>query len=293
MLISVVARGRLSVVGDEVRHLGTIEGREIPGTDAPVPPHATPPPPPAPPSEPRPSESAPSSTPQQGAPAPPQHPPPTGPPVVPAGPGPVPAGGDLAAYPPPTGPPLRVHRTAAAKAEVVGALHDIRDAHRRGPKPNSRPLPRWVERMAWVLDDAFPVPATGGRRVGIDGFITLIPGVGDAIGVVLSMVVVTAGVLAGVSWPTIIRMLLNVAFEGVIGLIPFAGVVFDMAYKANDRNVRLIEADLADRRATRRSSLGVIAALVFTTVVGFVMMVALTLLGITVMVWIIWKLLGN
>ena len=107
------------------------------------------------------------------------------------------------------------------------------------------------------------------------------------------MVVVTAGVLAGVSWPTIIRMLVNVAFEGVVGLIPFAGVVFDMAYKANDRNVRLVEADLADRSATRRSSLGVIAALVFTTVVGFLMMVVLSLLGIALMVWFVWKLLGN
>ena len=66
-----------------------------------------------------------------------------------------------------------------------------------------------------------------------------------------------------------------------------------MAYKANDRNVRLIEADLADRAATRRSSLGVILALVLTSIVGFVMMVVLSLLGITVMVWILWKLLGG
>jgi hypothetical protein len=146
--------------------------------------------------------------------------------------------------------------------------------------------------MAWVLDDAIEIPATGGRRVGIDGFITIVPGIGDAVGVALSMVVVTAGVLAGVSWPTIIRMLLNVGFEGVVGLIPFAGVVFDMAYKANDRNVRLIEADLADRSATRRSSLGIIAALVLTTFAGFVMMFLLTFLGIALIAWVLWRLIG-
>ncbi len=212
-------------------------------------------------------------------------PPPPPPPAPPAGPG-------QAVVPSPPPPPVPASRAGQARAEVVEALHDIREAHRRGPKPNSRPLPRWVERMAWVLDDAFEIPATGGRRVGIDGFITLIPGVGDAVGVALSMVVVTAGVLAGVSWPTIIRMLLNVGFEGVVGLIPFAGVVFDMAYKANDRNVRLIEADLADRTATRRSSLGVIAALLLTTFVGFLMMFVLTFLGIAVIVWLIWRLLG-
>lgn len=176
---------------------------------------------------------------------------------------------------------------------MAEALHDIRDAHRRGPKPNSRPLPKWVERMAWVLDDAVEVPGTGGRRVGIDGFITLVPGIGDAVGMGLSMVIVTAGVLAGVSWPTILRMLWNVAFEGVVSLIPFAGVVFDLAYKANDRNVRLIEADLADRAGTRRSSLGVLFGLLVTGFVGFVMMIAISLLGITVMAWITWKLLGN
>lgn len=199
------------------------------------------------------------------------------------------AGTDVVVHPGVAQP--RTTRTARARAEVVEALHDVRDAHRRGPKPNNRPLPQWVKRLAWVLDDAIEVPATGGRRVGVDGFLTIIPGVGDAIGVALSMVVVTAGVLAGVSWPTIIRMLLNVAFEGVVGLVPFAGVVFDMAYKANDRNVRLIERDLADRRATRRSSLGLLFALVATTIAGFVMMFLLAMLGIAVMVWILWRLI--
>ena len=281
-------------MGDEVRHLGTIEGREIPGTDAPVPPVA---------------RDAPVAPVARDAPVPPVARDAPVPPVARDAPVPPVARGatvvpPVASYPPPAGPPVAVARhdlvrhdgpppgrAAQARAEVAEAFHDIRDAHRRGPKANSRPLPRWVERLAWVLDDAIAIPATGGRRVGIDGFITIVPGVGDAVGVALSMVVVTAGVLAGASWPTIVRMLLNVAFEGVVGLIPFAGVVFDMAYKANDRNVRLIEADLADRRATRRSSLGVIAALLFTTIAGVVMMFVLSVLGITLMVWFAYRLI--
>jgi hypothetical protein len=149
-----------------------------------------------------------------------------------------------------------------------------------------------VRGLAWVLDDAVEVPGTGGRRIGIDGFITLVPGIGDAVGLGLSMVVVTAGVVAGVSIPTVLRMLVNVAFEGVVGLIPFGGAVFDMAYKANDRNVRLIEADLADRRGTRRSSLAILAVLVMTSVLGFLMMVAVTVFGIAVFVWLVWRLVG-
>ena len=215
-------------------------------------------------------------------------------PVAPAAPPPGPRSGPPSgAAPSPVpavpGPPRRLD---AARSEAVEAWHDIRDAHRRGAKPNSRPLPNWVRRLAWVLDDAIGVPGTGGRRVGIDGFITLVPGIGDAVGVGLSLIVVGAGVVAGVSIPTILRMLVNVAFEGVVGLIPFGGAVFDMAYKANDRNVRLIEADLADRRATRRSSLAILVLLVLLAVVGFVMMVMASLLGLAVFVWIIWRLVG-
>ena len=53
---------------------------------------------------------------------------------------------------------------------------------RRRDVPNTRPLPEWVKRLAWVLDDAFEVPGLPGRRVGVDGLIALVPVVGDAAG---------------------------------------------------------------------------------------------------------------
>lgn len=240
-------------VPEDVRDLGPIEGREI-GPDAA----------PAPPSP------APGAAPLDA--------PPPGPPVPST---------DLVPVPPPSGSVV-----GSVRNEAVEAWHDIRDAHRRGPKPNSRPLPQWVRRLAWVLDDSIPIPATGGRRIGIDGILTLVPGIGDAAGIVLSMVVVTAGVAAGVSVPTILRMLLNVGFEGTVGLIPFGGALFDMAYKANEKNVRLIEADLADRSRTRRSSLAIIVALVLTLFVGMVMAVVLALLGVTLFVWFLFRVFG-
>jgi hypothetical protein len=162
---------------------------------------------------------------------------------------------------------------AASFATAASVVCDVADAHRPGPKPNSRPLPAWVPKLAWVLDDAVAVPGTGGRRVGVDGMLTFVPVVGDAAGVVVSMVVVLAGVAVGVSVPTALRMLLNVGFEAVVGLVPFAGAVFDLAFKANDRNVRLIEADLADRQATRRSSLAVLALSVSMVFAGVVLVV--------------------
>jgi hypothetical protein len=170
------------------------------------------------------------------------------------------------------------------------AWREIR--RRRGKDvPNSRPLPEWVRRFSWVLDDAFAVPGMPGRRVGVDGVIALVPVAGDAVGVVLSLVIVVVGVAAGVSVPTIVRMLLHVGLEALIGVVPFVGTVFNMAFKANNRNVALIERDLADRRSTRRSSLGVLVLTVGVAFAGMVMLVALSVLGILALVWLLSKVI--
>jgi hypothetical protein len=99
------------------------------------------------------------------------------------------------------------------------------------------------------------------------------------------MAVVLAGVAAGVSVPTLLRMLINVGIEATIGLIPFAGALFDMVYKANIRNLILMERDLADRRATRRSSLAVLALMVGVIFLGLLMTVLAWFAAIAVLVW--------
>ncbi len=172
----------------------------------------------------------------------------------------------------------------------LSAWQEIRRSRGRGV-PNSRPLPGWVRRFSWVLDDAFAVPGMPGRRVGVDGIISLVPVAGDVVGTALSLVIVVVGVAAGVTIPTILRMLLHIGMEALIGLVPFAGTVFNMAYKANNRNVALIEADLADRRATRRSSLVVLLLCVAVLFVGLLMLIAMFVMSIAVLVWVLSKLI--
>jgi hypothetical protein len=99
-------------------------------------------------------------------------------------------------------------------------------------------------------------------------------------------------VAAGVSVPTLVRMLLHIGLEALIGLVPFAGTVFNMAYKANNKNVALIERDLADRRGTRRSSLAVLVLTIGVLLLGLVMFVVFTLAGIAVLVWFVSRLLA-
>lgn len=154
----------------------------------------------------------------------------------------------------------------------VGSMAgDIAAAH-RGPRPNSRPLPDWVRSLAWLLDDSVPLGA--GRRVGLDGLISFIPGIGDAAGLVASMVVVLAGVGAGVSLPTLTLMMVHVGIDTLVGAVPFLGAVFDLGYKANTRNLGLIERDLADRAATRRSAIRVFVLSGITLLVGWLLFAA-------------------
>src|SRR5690606_4335752 len=125
-----------------------------------------------------------------------------------------------------------VHPVSGAGRGAVDPFDDPGPSPRRGrggrlPRrrdvPNTRPLPEWVKRLAWVLDDAFEVPGLPGRRVGVDGLIALVPVVGDAAGIVVAVVIVVAGVAAGVSLPTVLRMMLHVGVEAVVGLVPVLG----------------------------------------------------------------------
>ena len=142
-------------------------------------------------------------------------------------------------------------------------------------------VPDSVRWLAWFLDDA--VPFVGKRRIGADGFLSFIPGIGDAAGFGLSAVVVLAGIRSGCSWVTVVRMAANALLESLIGLIPGIGAAFAFVWKSNNRNLRIIERDLADREATRRESWKVlIAMLVFA-----LLTVAIFIAGIALFVWIV------
>ena len=126
-----------------------------------------------------------------------------------------------------------------------------------------------LNRLAWLLDSSIPIPGTR-LTVGLDALIGLVPVVGDLIGVALSSYILHEARNMGVSKAVLLRMALNVAVEGVVGIVPFAGDVFDAAFKANQRNVRLLNqwVERPDRseRASRLFVGGVIGALLLLIV---------------------------
>jgi hypothetical protein len=93
--------------------------------------------------------------------------------------------------------------------------------------------------FAHLLDDWFRIPFTP-IRVGLDGLIGLIPGLGDVLAGIASFVLVFAAWIRGVPYITLVRMMLNIAIEVLIGSIPLFGDIFDIAWKANRRNYKLM-----------------------------------------------------
>ena len=112
--------------------------------------------------------------------------------------------------------------------------------------------PHHLRRLAWWLDEAIPIPGTG-QRVGFDALIGLIPGVGDAVGALLSAYIVLEGARRGASVWVVARMLGNVALETVFGAVPFLGDLFDVVFKANIRNLALL-GDTLERGAPPRDA---------------------------------------
>jgi hypothetical protein len=117
---------------------------------------------------------------------------------------------------------------------------------------------RWMEHLARLMDGAVPI---GPWSIGIDPLLGLIPGIGDIIGAVISMLIVARAVHAGIPRVAIARMMSNIAIDTLIGSIPLFGDAFDFAYKSNLKNLRIYERSLYDRRTETARHWGFFAAL--------------------------------
>jgi hypothetical protein len=104
-----------------------------------------------------------------------------------------------------------------------------------------------LDLLAHLLDDWFRVPGTS-IRFGLDGIIGLIPGLGDILGGLASCIIIVAAWFRGVPYVGLLRMMVNVAIEVLVGTIPFVGDAFDIAWKANRRNYALMTRHLRQPR---------------------------------------------
>jgi len=113
---------------------------------------------------------------------------------------------------------------------------------RATPHPQQARLDR-IRRVARLMDARYGIPGTR-FRIGLDGLIGLIPGIGDGVGLAVSGWMIAEAVQAGARRRTIARMVGNAALDGVVGSVPLVGDLFDFAFKSHQRNAALLAADL-------------------------------------------------
>ena len=109
-----------------------------------------------------------------------------------------------------------------------------------------------IDSLESWLDSRFAVPGTG-LRIGLDGLLGLIPGIGDTVTAGLSAIIILDAHKKGARKRILVRMVSNSLIDLVIGSIPLVGDVFDFAYKSNTKNVKLLKQELRDleERAAR------------------------------------------
>ena len=110
---------------------------------------------------------------------------------------------------------------------------------------------RRVRVLSKLLDNSISVPGTR-WKIGLDPIVGLIPGIGDLIGAMLSGYIVLEAARAQVPTLVLARMLGNVGLDTLFGAVPAVGDVFDAAWKANTKNVALLERHLARGQPMRR-----------------------------------------
>ena len=126
-----------------------------------------------------------------------------------------------------------------------------------------------LRRLSRGLDSAVTIPRTG-IRVGVDPVLGVIPGIGDVVPTAASAYIVAEAAALGVPRATLLRMCVNLLVDAVVGSIPLVGDAFDIVWRANDRNVRLLEARLVDPGGRRRDGRAVVVlgAAVFLSVLA-------------------------
>ena len=133
------------------------------------------------------------------------------------------------------------------------------------PMPQSPPPlsevpndPKWLKlqrlrQLSYLWDNSFAIPGTN-FRVGLEALIGLLPFGGDILGMAFSTYILLQAAQMGLPKRILMRMVFNVVLDGVAGSVPILGDLFDSTWKANTKNVNLLEAHLRSPQQSRNAS---------------------------------------
>lgn len=133
--------------------------------------------------------------------------------------------------------------------------------------------------LTYVLDNAIAIPGTS-YRVGLDPLLGLLPGAGDFLGTAFSAYIVLEAALLGLPRASLVRMVINILFETLVGTVPLLGDFFDATWKANAKNMALLEAHLNSPRHSEKADWwfivlllgGLMLLVIGITVLGFIIL---------------------
>jgi len=91
---------------------------------------------------------------------------------------------------------------------------------------------------AKLLDSKFRI---GPIKFGLDALLDLIPGLSDVVGVLLSLYLIWIAYKLKLPGKKIVRMLVNIGFDFLIGMVPVLGAIGDLFYKANLMNLKILK----------------------------------------------------
>jgi len=139
---------------------------------------------------------------------------------------------------------------------------------------------RRLRQISHLLDNAIPIPGTR-YRIGLDPILGLIPGGGDLIGSIFAGYVVFKSAQLGVPQETLIKMAANIVLDTVAGTVPVAGDLLDVGWKANVKNMELLDAHVGSPEPGKKADWLFVAALLLglTLIVGGVIFLSVMFFG--------------
>jgi hypothetical protein len=115
-----------------------------------------------------------------------------------------------------------------------------------------------LRRWAVLLDSAFVIPGIQ-VRFGLDPLLGLVPGIGDFTTPAFTVLLLATGLRLGVPLVVLTRMVMNAAIDALVGIVPLAGDLLDVGWKANLRNMELLERHAQPGRPATRGDIGFVA----------------------------------
>lgn len=132
-----------------------------------------------------------------------------------------------------------------------------------------------LKKLSVLMDSKFQGPM--GFRFGLDGIIGLIPVLGDFISIAISLYIVFQSAMLGCSPAVLLRMGLNLIIETIVEMIPVLGNIFDFVWKANNKNIELLETHLVNAKGATLQARLVLGLISFVLLAIFIGSVALTI----------------